>query len=101
MRTPFFWYTPPGFLAWVLSPLGWLYGRATAHRLNQVNNPVRAGCPVICIGNVNAGGTGKTPTTIAMVEHLQSLGRLVLVPTAASVGLGLGSGLGLGLGRPA
>jgi len=79
MRTPFFWYTPPGFLAWALSPLGWLYGKATAHRINQVNKPVRAGCPVICIGNVNAGGTGKTPTTIAMVEHLQSLGRLVLV----------------------
>ena len=79
MRTPSFWYSRPGFLAWVLSPLGRLYSSATAQRLNKTTNVIRAQSPVICIGNVNAGGTGKTPTIIAMVEHLQKLGRTAVV----------------------
>ena len=79
MRTPSFWYTRPGFLAWFLSPLGWLYGKATQQRLNKATTIIRAQSPVICIGNVNAGGTGKTPTIIAMVEHLQKLGHTAVV----------------------
>ena len=79
MRTPSFWYNGPGFLAWFLSPLGWLYSRATAQRLNKTITVIRAQSPVICIGNVNAGGTGKTPTIIAMVEHLQKLGWTAVV----------------------
>ncbi len=73
MRAPGFWTSPKGRRDWrarALSPLGALYGRATARRLASGARD-RVGIPVICVGNINAGGTGKTPTVIALVERLR------------------------------
>ncbi|MCZ0813561.1 MAG: tetraacyldisaccharide 4'-kinase [Pseudomonadota bacterium] len=81
MRAPGFWFTPPGkpaLMARILAPLGALYGAATARRVTQ--NPVYApDITVICVGNINAGGTGKTPTVIALVQYLQDMGKTVHV----------------------
>jgi tetraacyldisaccharide 4'-kinase len=85
IRTPQFWHQPPGVLAYCLWPLGWLYGAATAWRQSQASQAHHARCPVICVGNINAGGTGKTPVVIALAEHLQARGRKVV---ALSCGYG-------------
>ena len=80
-RAPRFWFNPPrhpGPLAWVLSPLGWLYASATTRRVRR-GAGFDPGVPVICIGNINAGGTGKTPTTIALAQRLQARGAKVHV----------------------
>ncbi|WP_333815868.1 tetraacyldisaccharide 4'-kinase [Tabrizicola sp.] len=80
MRAPGFWWRAPdrpGLLPRLLAPLGWLYAAATARRLRQSGYVPRV--PVICVGNLTAGGAGKTPTVIALVERLVARGRKVHV----------------------
>lgn len=67
-----------GLCAWLLRPISWVYGALAALRrqgyalgfLKSHQLPV----PVIVVGNVVVGGAGKTPTVIALVQHLQAQG---------------------------
>ncbi|MFC4669585.1 tetraacyldisaccharide 4'-kinase [Seohaeicola nanhaiensis] len=73
MKSPDFWNRPAGWRARALAPLGALYAAATARRLAR-GTPVAPGVPVICVGNLNAGGTGKTPTCIWLADALRVMG---------------------------
>lgn len=72
-RAPDFWFRPRGFKARLLAPLGAIYAAATARRLSR-GARAQVGVPVICVGNINAGGTGKTPTVIMLAQILQARG---------------------------
>ncbi len=72
------WRDSPGAAAWILWPLALCYRtvsacRRLAYALGgfQVD---RAPVPVIVVGNLVAGGAGKTPTVIALVQALRHAG---------------------------
>ncbi|HXB52612.1 MAG TPA: tetraacyldisaccharide 4'-kinase, partial [Rhizomicrobium sp.] len=72
MRAPDFWRTG-GVAAALLSPLGALYGASVAFKARHTK-PFDRGLPVICVGNLTAGGSGKTPAAIAIAEMLRARG---------------------------
>src|SRR5512133_3546444 len=71
-------WTHRGWLAWLLWPISLLYGALMAlrHSLYQagVFKSERVPVPVIVVGNVVAGGAGKTPVVMLLVRHLQARG---------------------------
>ena len=75
MRAPEFWRTQSG-LAALLAPLSEIYAMAGAVR-QRCTMPWRAPVPIICIGNLVAGGAGKTPVAIATGAILHDLGKSV------------------------
>ncbi|MFZ2739116.1 MAG: tetraacyldisaccharide 4'-kinase [Burkholderiaceae bacterium] len=67
-----------GTLAWLLWPLSLLYGalvvmRQSLYRLGLLKT-LRVSVPVLVVGNVVAGGSGKTPIVQALVRHWQLRG---------------------------
>ncbi len=79
MKTPKFWMTD-GILPRMLMPLGWIYGLATQWRIRH-GVPYRCGVKVICVGNITAGGVGKTPVAIALAEKEIAAGKKVFFVT--------------------
>ena len=72
MRTPSHWKNI-NLLSVLLWPFGCLYGLATACRIRSAK-PGKVKAKVICIGNLTAGGTGKTPVAISLAAMLQKRG---------------------------
>lgn len=68
MKAPEFWNKPPGLTSTVLTPLSAIWTAATRRRLAKSGENV--GIPVICVGNLTAGGTGKTPLVMALLDML-------------------------------
>ncbi|MCH7935776.1 MAG: tetraacyldisaccharide 4'-kinase [Proteobacteria bacterium] len=76
MRAPDFWRRGGGPLGAFLTPLGWGYGLATRLRLAMAN-PFKASVPILCVGNLVAGGAGKTPVALSLGKRLMDQGRKV------------------------
>ncbi len=63
IRTPTFWRDKDHPLSRALTPASWLWQQATDFRRRQAE-PQRTPIPSICVGNVTAGGAGKTPVAL-------------------------------------
>lgn len=76
------WYDREAqWLSLMLLPLSWLFGlvvacRRAAYRIGLLRR-VRVARPVVVVGNVSVGGTGKTPFTIWLATQLQAKGARV------------------------
>lgn len=78
-----------GAFAIALAPLAGVFGAVAALRRAAFSlgwrERVRIGVPVVIVGNLTVGGTGKTPTVIALVEALRAAG---FTPGVVSRGYG-------------
>jgi len=78
LATPRWWYVRKGAPAPVsrllLTPVSWIWAAVTAWRIAHAR-PFDPGPPVICVGNLTLGGTGKTPVVRALAEILAAKGR--------------------------
>jgi tetraacyldisaccharide 4'-kinase len=73
MRAPAFWSDGPSALSTLLLPLGAIY--AAAGRLRRLAVKTQpAPVPVVCVGNLVAGGAGKTPVALAIARHMIAQG---------------------------
>ena len=77
MQPPEFWYSQKSSLiSLLLAPAGWVYGLVSAIRQDRAE-PWQAPIPIICIGNLVAGGQGKTPTVLSVGNSLKKHGKAV------------------------
>ncbi|HML09768.1 MAG TPA: tetraacyldisaccharide 4'-kinase [Stellaceae bacterium] len=78
MRAPDFWSEEPGLLAGLLTPIG--AALDAAGRLHRaIARPYRAPVPVICVGNIITGGSGKTPVALSLAAILAERGVMATI----------------------
>jgi len=80
MREPYFWQVTDKrtrasapMTKLLLTPLSILYRHAGQRRIARTT-PLDIGIPVVCIGNLTLGGTGKTPITEVVRAHYAAKG---------------------------
>ncbi|MBR7621231.1 tetraacyldisaccharide 4'-kinase [Phenylobacterium sp. 20VBR1] len=75
LPTPRWWYVredaPAPIARALLTPVSWIWAAVTALRIARAV-PVETGVPVICVGNLTAGGTGKTPVVRELLKRLRA-----------------------------
>lgn len=75
MNEPPWWYVPGRtWQSVTLSPAAAIYAYFAGNRLAKRPSH-HSKLPVLCVGNFTAGGTGKTPLSIALAELVRSLDR--------------------------
>lgn len=76
-KAPQFWERR-GFISLLLWPLSWIYSLALRARKliqdTELFKPKPIPLPIIIVGNIRVGGTGKTPIVIALAIKLQQMG---------------------------
>jgi len=83
-EAPAFWWQDRNWRAYALAPVGFLYGRVARARMQRGARRA-VDRPVLCVGNFTVGGSGKTPTVLALAQTALDLG---LTPGILSRGYG-------------
>lgn len=77
MGQPAFWYKKASLLRWIFAPLGYIYAYFVRRRLSKTK-PYQPRVPVICVGNLCVGGSGKTPVALAVADFFIKKGKKVV-----------------------
>jgi len=83
LETPEFW-AKPGLISGLLLPLAWSHAALGAMR-RRFSHAWHASVPVLCVGNLVAGGAGKTPVSLSLA---QIIGQAGIAPHILSRGYG-------------
>ncbi len=75
MKAPEFW-NKKSIMGKVLIPFSFIYDLITKYRIKKII-PHKSNVPVICIGNINVGGVGKTPIALEVAKMLKDAGKNV------------------------
>ncbi len=75
LKTPAFWYRsadrPTTATEIALTPFSWIYDAGRKIRNSGIKTE-KANIPVLCVGNIVSGGSGKTPAVRALRELLRA-----------------------------
>jgi len=79
MKAPAFWNEKHGRAAApltraLLTPFSWIYSTIAKNRYEKIRS-TKLSVPVICVGNITLGGTGKTPLAMAIAKTLLANGK--------------------------
>ncbi|TKT69191.1 tetraacyldisaccharide 4'-kinase [Aquamicrobium sp. LC103] len=72
-EAPPFWWQPADWRALALYPFSTVYGMVARRRLLTARRE-KIDLPVLCVGNLTVGGSGKTPVAIALAREAQAMG---------------------------
>ncbi|MCB1556341.1 MAG: tetraacyldisaccharide 4'-kinase [Alphaproteobacteria bacterium] len=71
LKTPSFWYEDKSWQKNLLGPIALIYQAGRRLARAGAPAPYQSPLPVLCLGNLTAGGSGKTPAAIALMKILQ------------------------------
>lgn len=72
-QAPPFWWRKPGLKALALWPAAAIYGAVAGRRMMTAPRQ-RLGLPVLCVGNLTVGGSGKTPVATTLADRAVAMG---------------------------
>ena len=72
MKAPAFWQNH-NLISVLFTPFGYLY-QSLGWVRTRMTKPYRSSLPVLCVGNLTSGGTGKTPLTAWLADRLTQKG---------------------------
>ena len=75
---PKFWHTKNSLISLLLLPLSFLFQFLIILKKN-INKKKRFSVPIICVGNVYIGGTGKTPLCIELAKIVRKSNKKVAI----------------------
>ena len=70
IKTPHFW-TELSWQSVILFPVSYIW-RFGHYAQQKMLNTKKTEIPVICVGNINVGGTGKTSALLKIINHLKN-----------------------------